>query len=366
MSISADTKLTRLSPPPGDNTILVGMSGGVDSTVAALLLKEWGWKVTGITLRLWSDPRSTDLRVCRSPEAEKRAKAAAEKIGVPHLIVDAEKEFYEAVVKYFVAEYARGRTPNPCCKCNARFRFAFMLRVAESLGIRQVATGHYARLVGEARRLARAADLSKDQSYVLAEVAPSILQRFVFPVGILTKSKVRSIARTAGLGDLVGPESQEICFVPDNDYRRFLRERIGEMPGEIVDTKGNVLGFHSGTYNFTVGQRRGVGVSCGEPVYVVAIDAPARRVVVGTRSQAQVRRIELEDVVWHRSPSEEQLRVQVRSTGESVPAKLLADGRTVLLLEPAVGVAPGQTAVVYENELVCLAGTICSTSAVNE
>jgi len=296
------------------------------------------------------------------PEAEERAKATARKIGVPHLIVDAQQEFYEAVVQYFVEEYAAGRTPNPCCKCNARFRLAFMLHLAESLGASKVATGHYARMVGEPLCLARALDLSKDQSYVLAEVDPSILRQCVFPVGSLTKPQVRTMAREAGLESADSAESQEICFIPDNDYRRFLRERIGELPGEIVDTEGRVVGFHRGTYNFTVGQRRGVGIAKGRPLYVVDIDARARRVVVGERSSALVGRIELEDIVWHRSPRQELLKVQVRSTGEAVPAKLSADGKTILLLEAAVGVAPGQTAVVYENGLVCLAGTICSTS----
>jgi tRNA-uridine 2-sulfurtransferase len=340
-------------------SILIGMSGGVDSSVAAMLLKEQGYRVVGVTLRLWTDPMWRDERKCCSPEAVHRAKAVAHSLGIPHLIVDAKDAFYSGVVEYFVDEYARGRTPNPCVKCNSRVRFGFMLDLARRLGLDRIATGHYARLLGEPAGLARGSDTRKDQSYVLAEVPPDLLHQTVFPLGEMTKAEVRSHARRAGLTGHGIPESQEICFVPDNDYRRFLRERLGERPGTLVDQQGKMLGHHPGTYNFTIGQRKRLGVAADKPRYVVAVAADRCEVVVGDCSDIAVGVLVIEEPVCHRAGVSEYLTVQARSTGGVVPAHMV-DSETIVLEQPIVGVAPGQTAVLYEGDLVMMAGTIRS------
>jgi tRNA-specific 2-thiouridylase len=340
--------------------VLVGMSGGVDSSVAALILREQGYRVVGVTLRLWTDPASRDERTCCSPEAVHRAKAVAHRLGVPHLIVDAGDGFYSQVVQYFVDEYGEGRTPNPCVKCNSRVRFGLLLNIAYRLGLARIATGHYARFMGEPPGLARGADRSKDQSYVLAEVDPGLLRQTIFPLGEMTKGEVRTMAAHAGLEGHSTPESQEICFIPDDDHRRFLRERLGERPGPIVDQEGRQLGRHSGVYNFTIGQRKGLGIASEDPLYVVGLDAERREVVVGPVAEIGAGRITVGGPVYHRPGIVGRPTIQWRSSGGAVPAHL-ADPETIVLEEPATGVSPGQTVVVYDGETVVMAGTILST-----
>jgi tRNA-specific 2-thiouridylase len=340
--------------------VLVGMSGGVDSSVAAMLLRQEGYRVVGVTLRLWDDPAATGERTCCSSEAVERAKAVASALSLPHVTVDAREIFNPRVVEYFVEEYSRGRTPNPCVKCNARVRFGFMLDLAHKLGLELMATGHYARMMGEPPGLARGVDRVKDQSYVLAEVEPLLLRNVLFPLGGLTKSYVRALATKAGLAGASQPESQEICFVPDDDHRRFLRSRLGERPGRIVDSQGREKGYHKGTYNYTVGQRKGLAVGGGEASYVLRLDAARSLVVVGPRCRLEVGLVRLYDVVWHRPLSGLQTTVQFRSSGGEVRGRLV-EGLTVVLEEPAVGVAPGQTAVIYEGENVVAAGSILET-----
>jgi tRNA-specific 2-thiouridylase len=346
--------------PHSGEGVLVGMSGGVDSAVAAMMLREQGHRLVGVTLKLWNDPYASDDRSCCSPEAVHRARRVADRLRIPHITVDAADLFGAQVVQYFVDEYARGRTPNPCAKCNARVRFGFMLEIARRLGLGRVATGHYARLLGEPPGLARGLDRSKDQSYVLAEVAPELLRRAIFPLGEMTKVEVRALAEQAGLESHSTPESQEICFVPGDDHRRFLRERLGERPGAIVDRGGRELGRHSGTYNFTIGQRKGLRISGKAAAYVVALDADRREVVVAEASLAAVGKVKISDITRHRTETGYPGVVQVRSSGEAVPASM-ADAETIVLETPVVGVAPGQTAVMYAGDLVMLAGTIAST-----
>jgi tRNA-specific 2-thiouridylase len=343
--------------------VLVGMSGGVDSAVAAMMLREQGYRVVGVTLRLWGDAASCDERSCCSPETVRRARRVAHNLGIPHLTVDASDVFYTRVVQYFVEEYAGGRTPNPCAKCNARVRFGFMLDIAHRLGFSHIATGHYARLGGDPLGLTRGVDRAKDQSYMLAEVAPEILRQVIFPLGGMTKVEVRALAARVGLEGHSLPESQEICFVPDDDYRRFLRERLGDRSGAIVDGEGRVLGDHSGTYNFTIGQRKGLGIAGGQPKYVVALAAERREVVVGEASAAAVRSVRIRGTTNHRREASARGTVQLRSSGESVPARTVAeaDSVTLVLDEPVIGVALGQTAVMYDGEMVTLAGTIVSS-----
>lgn len=341
--------------------VLVGMSGGVDSSVAAMLLQRAGYRVVGVTLRLWDEPTATGAKTCCSSEAVQRAKAVAHKLALPHFTVDARDVFGPQVVEYFVEEYGRGRTPNPCMKCNARVRFGFMLELAHKLGLQWVATGHFARMTGDPPALARGIDRKKDQSYVLAEVDSGILQKVMFPVGELTKAQIRALAAEAGLAVAAQPESQEICFVADDDHRRFLRARLGERPGGIVDVEGREVGRHKGTYNFTIGQRRGLAVPGGEPSYVLALDAARALVVIGERSRLAVGSLRLESLVRHRPPTAERTMVQFRSSGGVVPGRLTGE-RAVVFDEPAMGVAAGQTAVIYEGEKVVAAGTIIETA----
>lgn len=348
------------APSASRPRILVGLSGGVDSSVAALLLKDSGHQVIGLTLGLSGDPETPAMSHCCSPDTIARARTVADHLGIPHYVADATAQFRRQVVEYFVDAYAHGFTPNPCAKCNSRVRFSALLDAARRLGADRIATGHYARLDCGRDGLARARDRTKDQSYVLAEVPPDLLANVVFPLGDLTKSEVRAIAAQAGLEKLVAQESQEICFIPDDDYRAFLRSRLGEVPGSIVTPDGRVLGRHTGTYNYTLGQRRGLQCASGQPLYVLAIDTARNEVVVGPQSAGAVGAMVIEAPIVHRSLPPGPTQLQFRSLGAPVPA-LAADDNSFVLLEPALGVALGQTAVLYSDDNVVKAGTIIST-----
>jgi tRNA-specific 2-thiouridylase len=347
------------------------MSGGVDSAVAAFLLQQQGFSVVGCTLILWGEE---DLQGAPDAGVE-RARRVAAALGVPHSTMDVRDLFAAQVVEYFIKEYQQGRTPNPCAKCNARVRFGLLADMATHMGLAHIATGHYARTVGPERRLARAADRLKDQSYVLAEVDPALLSRTLFPVGEMTKAEVRGLAAEVGLEGYETPDSQEICFVPDDDHRRFLRERLGELPGDIVDLQGRRLGAHRGTYNFTIGQRRGIGIAAEDPLYVVALDEERREVVVGPEQALAVEQITACEATWHGPPPASGAYIQIRSNGTPLHGRLIdpapddpsaaqrSRSFTVSLDEPASGVAYGQTAVVYEDALVVCAGTISAAVA---
>ena len=379
------SRVEMLSPEHArdDRGVLVGMSGGVDSAVAALLLKRQGFRVAGATLRLWVDPACDTEASCCSPESVRRARRVAHSLGIPHLTIDAVDAFRDEVVEYFLAEYSAGRTPNPCSKCNSRLRFLLLADVSRRLGLRYVATGHYARLSGEPPRLSRGVDGTKDQSYVLAEVPLEMLQQCVFPLGEMCKPEVRALAAREGIEGSEQPESQDICFVPDDDYRRFLRSHLGERPGEIVDSIGKRLGRHKGTYNFTIGQRKGLGIAAAEPLFVTALDTARSEVVVGPAADLAVGKIVLGGLIWHCRPGPSEGVVQLRSSGCVVPGCLVEfsndpacafncdDGATasapelvsIVLKEPVFGVAPGQTAVFYHEDRVACAGTIVATES---
>jgi tRNA-specific 2-thiouridylase len=344
--------------------VVVGMSGGVDSAVAALELSRRGYRVVGVTFRLWTDPVCARGRTCCSPETIRAARDSAHRLGLPHLTIDIGALFRERVVEDFVREYSLARTPNPCVRCNADLRFEMLAAVADRLGIHWIATGHYARLEGTPPRLQRGADRAKDQSYVLAQVTPSLLERTLFPIGAMNKETSRRHAREAGLSVHDAPESQEICFIPDDDYRRFLRERLGERPGRIVGADGTVLGDHKGSYNFTVGQRKGLGVASGVPLYVTRLRAEDGSVVVGPGAMLRVREVLVDRLVRHQAHVPTRGTVQLRSSGEAIPAEFRDDGHRVLITPAgdARGVAPGQAAVLYDGECVILAGTIASTT----
>jgi tRNA-specific 2-thiouridylase len=285
------------------------------------------------------------------------AKAIADHLGIPHYAMDEREPFRRQVIEYFVAEYAAGRTPNPCAKCNSRVRFGSLMRWAQRLGADAIATGHYARLFGPDRRLGRAADLEKDQSYVLAEVDARLLSRCLFPLGPLTKGQVRDLAARIGIDGLVSDESQDICFVPGEGYRDFLKERLGEQPGDVVDESGNVIGRHTGTYNYTIGQRRGLGQGGGETLYVAAVDAERRRVLALGEAAARKTVIRFRVSTRHQKTQLGAVRVQFRSSGGAVTGRMIAED-AVALDEPMLGVAPGQTVVVYGGDEVLIAGTI--------
>jgi tRNA-uridine 2-sulfurtransferase len=357
--------------------VLVGMSGGVDSTVAALLLREHRYRPIGATLKLWTDPGSGGENSCCSGDAVQRARRVAHKLGIPHFTLDAGEAFFASVVQYFLTEYAEGRTPNPCAKCNARLRFGLLAEAATRLGLDKIATGHYARLTGDPPRLSRGLCGPKDQSYVLAEIAPDLLERTLFPLGGQGKSAVRDLARDAGLEGYDAPESQDICFVPEAGHRPFLRRRLGARPGSIVDDTGRTVGRHTGTYNFTIGQRRGHGVAAGEPLFVTHIDAERAEVVLGPRDQLAVGEIVLEHITVHRPGAPAGGLVQTRSSGppwpgvvaEPAPAASECHDSSkpnqvhIRFDTPAFGIAPGQTAVFYDGDDVVLAGTVAETIA---
>ncbi|HKE02128.1 MAG TPA: tRNA 2-thiouridine(34) synthase MnmA [Planctomycetota bacterium] len=346
--------------------VVVAMSGGVDSSVAALLLRERGHDVVGLFLRngAHAAPRSrgdAHRQGCCSIEDARDARAVAAALGVPFYALDFSAEF-GALIDRFVGEYRRGRTPNPCALCNRDLKLGALLSFARSIGAEAVATGHYAR--AERRdgrmRLRRGVDRAKDQSYVLAPVEPAALERAIFPIGELAKPEVREHARRAGLPVAEKRESQEICFVPTNDYRDLLRERgVAGTPGRIVDREGGVLGEHAGFEGFTVGQRRGIGVAAPAPLYVTSIDPQTATVVVGERPDLLRSWIECDSVGWlgadPPSPGERRAcEVQIRAHHVAVPATVAAAGAGVRIevAAPLDAAAPGQLAVLYEGDVV--------------
>jgi tRNA-specific 2-thiouridylase len=355
-------------PPAGAERVLVALSGGVDSAVAALLERERGAEVVAVTLKLWAD-RSTDgERSCCSPQAVLGARALAHQLGLPHLTLDLEPEFRATVVERFVAGHAAGRTPNPCVACNGELRIDAMLELAGRLGASSLATGHYARLAddGEGPLLAAPADAAKDQTYMLSALRPQTLARLRFPLAELTKPQTRELAARAGLPVAGRRESQDLCFLAGEGKRSFLARhgRLGVRPGEIVDRTGAVVGRHRGQHGFTVGQRRGLGLAAGEPLYVLATDAAANRVVVGAREELATRTVRLRDAVLRRDGARvDRVRLRYRSRPISCTVEGTAGYHPELALrlhQPAYGVAPGQTACLMEGETIVGHATIAS------
>jgi tRNA-specific 2-thiouridylase len=362
------------SLPPAAQRTLVAMSGGVDSAVAALLCARDG-ETVAVTLELWGDSENDGERSCCSASAVAQARQLAHAMGLPHLTLDLRQEFRTGVVEPFMAGYAAGETPNPCVGCNGHVRLDAMLELADSLGCRQLATGHYARLAeledaaGPLLRLA--ADPAKDQTYMLAALSPRSLARMRFPLGELTKPRVRDIAAAAGLPVAHKLDSQDLCFLAGTTRGRFLARHGGiePRPGEIVDTQGRVLGHHRGQHGFTVGQRRGLGVAAAEPLYVLEKDARRNLVRVGPRSALRVQRVTVRGLRLRRA-SDRIDRVKLRYRSHPLPAALteaLPAGRhsraEVALAQPAHGVAPGQLACLMDGELVIGWGTISAPAA---
>jgi tRNA-specific 2-thiouridylase len=355
--------LPQLSENP--RRTLVAMSGGVDSAAAAQLALDAGEDVVAVTLELWSDPATDGERSCCSPQAVLGARRLAHGMGLPHLTLDLRDRFRAEIVDHFIAGYAAGRTPNPCVRCNGELRFDAMLELADTLGAARLATGHYARIARDAQGpLVRAGvDPRKDQSYMLARLDPALLDRLSFPLGGLTKDAVRALARDAGLPVADKRESQDLCFVAGLGGRAFLQRHGGprlRRPGEIVDLSGTVLGRHDGQHNFTVGQRRGVGISGPEPLYVLERDAQSNRVVVGPKEQLATTRVALENARLHRGPREvTSVRLRYHATPLACIATEDAAGRLLVELdEPAHAIAPGQLACLMRDDTVVGYGTI--------
>ena len=350
---------------PSDRRTLVAMSGGVDSAAAAQLALDAGDEVVAVTLELWSDPGTDGDKSCCSPQAVRGARALAQRMGIPHVTLDLRERFRAEVVDSFVDGYAAGRTPNPCVRCNGEVRFDAMLELAGALGAARLATGHYARIArDEHGPLVRAgADPAKDQSYMLAKLDPALLDRLSFPLGRLTKDAVRALARDAGLPVADKRESQDLCFVAGLGGRAFLQRHGGprlRRPGEIVDRQGRVLGRHDGHHNYTVGQRRGLGIATPEPLYVLEKDARANRVVVGPAAELATRTVPLEDATLHRPASEvESVRLRYHAKPIACVAHARDDGSVELVLgEAARAVAPGQLACLMRQDRVVGEGTI--------
>ncbi len=331
--------------------VLVAMSGGVDSSVAAALLRDAGHDVTGVTLRLWGG--NTDSGCCSVGDVEDARRVAAQ-LDVPHYVFNLAEQFDESVVGPYVEGYAAGRTPNPCVECNRSIKFGVLLRRAETLGFDAVATGHHARVRNGPDgvfRLLRGADAAKDQSYVLYMLGQRELARVLLPVGELTKKEVREHARRLGLRTASKPESMDVCFVARDERHRFVAERAPATPGMVVDLAGQPLAHHDGVAQFTVGQRRGLGVAAGERRYVVDVDAASATVTIGRREDLLRTEIRVRDVCWVHAQHDADalLGVQVRAHGAPLRGRL-AESDRVVLEEPAPRVAPGQVVALYDGD----------------
>lgn len=347
--------------PPSETRVVAAMSGGVDSSVVAAMLKRQGYDVVGVTLQLYDHGAAVNKPgACCAGQDIHDARRVADACGFPHYVLDYESRFRHAVMEDFADTYLAGATPIPCVRCNQTVKFKDLKRVAEDLGADCLATGHYVQRVEgpNGAELHRAADASKDQTYFLFATTRDQLDYLRFPLGGLPKSETRALASELGLRVAEKPDSQDICFVPNGKYQDIVQKlRPGAIePGQIVHVDGRVMGEHNGIINFTVGQRRGLGIATGEPLFVVKLDAANKRVIVGPREELGVTRIALKEVNWigDAVASEDELNgrdvlVRVRSTRPPVPAKLsIGAGWHILLDAPEEGVAPGQAAVFYD------------------
>lgn len=338
------------------------MSGGVDSSLTAALLIRRGFEVVGVTM--WLEDDEFSERSCCSQREVEDARAVAAQLGIVHYVADFREEFRAAVEDYFVGEYLRGRTPNPCVHCNKEIKFGRLMDFAADTGADFFATGHYARVEFEGGRwrLKRAADVRKDQSYVLYNLTPEKLSRIIFPLGGMTKADTRALAEELDLPVARKPDSQEICFVPNDDYKGFLENRAGDaaalQAGEIVDTSGKVLGRHAGVANYTIGQRKGLGIAAERPLYVARLDVENRRVIVGGAEDIFASALTAEAVHWIYEPEfPARLMAKIRYGNRFAACTVRADGR-VEFDEPQRAITAGQSVVFYDGDEVLGGGII--------
>ena len=343
------------------------MSGGVDSSLAAALLKEAGYEVIGVTMQLWPRevPEWDRFDACCGLEAIEEAKRVAYKLGIPHYVMNLRDIFARRVITNFYQEYSRGRTPNPCIRCNQYIKFDALLRRAKELDADFLATGHYARIDHSANgyRLLKAVDLSKDQSYFLYTLGQGELQHLLFPLGNLYKVEVRKLAAKLGLPTSNRRDSQDICFIPDGDFRSFIAEHVPPKSGDIVDTEGKILGKHTGLAQYTVGQRHGLGLASNEPLYVLKLDATNNRLVVSTKDQLLGNTLLAGRLRWisGEAPREPvNITAKIRYKSAEVAVKLHPNNgmAEVQFHQPQTAITPGQAVVFYQGDVVLGGGTI--------
>ena len=351
--------------------VLIGMSGGIDSTVAAILLQEQGYELVGATFRTFDPPchatyqAETTIKSCAAEQSIIDAQRMAATLGFEHHILDFRDTFREQVIGNFISEYACGRTPNPCVLCNSHIKWGKLMQAAEQFGCDYIATGHYAQIAEHRGHtyLKTAVDTQKDQTYFLWMLTEENLRRTIFPLGGLTKAEVRQIAFDHGFEALSKKEeSQDICFIPNNDYRSFLAQHGVSVPqGEYIDNQGKVLGMHQGFCHYTIGQRKGLGIALGSPKFVTKIDATNNRITLGDRedlltTEATIADVRIRDWDWlHESPA---VQARIRYKSPATPAHLL-DGTSIHFTTPVWGVTPGQSLVMYKDNLVIGGGIIC-------
>ena len=335
--------------------VVVAMSGGVDSSVAAALLKEAGYEVSGIYMRLWPDHASSTLAALEH---------TCQLLDMPLYRLDLEKEFQRLVVDYFCREYSLGKTPNPCIVCNQQVKFGLLLDKAQKIGAEYLASGHYARIERSSGcRLRKAVDITKDQSYFLYTLGQEQLEHLLFPLGELSKEEVKRIAAELGLATGNRHDSQDVCFIPDNDYRSFVAEHVSLKAGDMVDINGKVLGKHDGLARYTVGQRQGLGLASSEPLYVLGLDAANNRLVVGTREQALHNALIASRLSWVSGEAPEvpvDITAKIRYKTPEVAAELHLKGSSseVRFLEPQWAIARGQSVVFYQGDVILGGGVI--------
>ena len=348
--------------------VIVAMSGGVDSSVAALLLKQAGHEVVGVTMRLYSidqEKLPAYYKGCCSIDDVEDARRVCQLLGIPHYVMDVQKEFKKHVIDYFLSEYQNGSTPHPCIACNDKIKFSFLMQRANYLGAEYISTGHHARIQywDSSYHLLRSTDIQKDQSYVLYGMGQQELSHTLMPVGWYNKDQIRSMAVEANFPNAGKPDSQDICFIPFGDYRKFLEQRISSKPGRLIDNEGNILGQHLGIERFTIGQRRGLGIQSAKPLFVTNIDAGSRDVTVGPEEQLFQETLWTSDVkfVSDQAPANgTKVNIKIRYKSSEVSALLYPKGENafVRLSTPQRAVTPGQAAVFYSGEEVLGGGRI--------